>query len=282
MIEVQRGYTPSALQVIAQRIRRHSVEMVARAQSGHPGGSLSAADLLVALYFGQLRHDPARPEWPDRDRFLLSKGHITPAFYAVLAEADYFPLRELETFRRFGGRLEGHPSPRAGLPGVEIQAGSLGHGLAIGVGLALASRVDGRGPRVYVMLGDGELQEGEVWEAAMAAAHYGLANLVAIVDANGVQQDGAVADVMGIEPIAAKWAAFGWRTREIDGHDMAQIVAAYAWAATEDDRPAAVIARTIKGKGVSYMEGRPEWHGKAPSGELLERALADLSGTGER
>lgn len=275
-VTVQRAYDAAALRRIARRIRVRAIEMVAAARSGHPGGSLSAAEILVALYFAHLRHDAAWPSWPDRDRFLLSKGHITPAFYAVLAEAGYFPASELATFRRFGGRLEGHPSLAVGLAGVEIAAGSLGHGLAIGVGMALAARLDRRDHRVYVLLGDGELQEGEVWEAAMAAAHHRLGNLVAIVDANGVQQDGRVEDVMGIEPLVAKWAAFGWAAREVDGHDIDALVDAFGWAARSEERPSVVIARTVKGKGVSFMEGRPEWHGKAPSGELLERALREL------
>lgn len=264
------------LRAIARRVRRRAVEMVFAAQSGHPGGSLSAADLLVALYFCHLKRDAERPAWPERDRFLLSKGHATPGFYAVLAEAGYFPASELATFRRFGGRLEGHPSLASGLPGVEVQGGSLGHGLAIGVGMALAARMERRDSRVWVMLGDGELQEGEVWEAAMAAAHLRLGNLVAIVDANGVQQDGLVAEIMGIEPLIAKWEAFGWAAREIDGHDMDEILRAYGWACLVGDRPAVIVARTVKGKGVSFMEGRPEWHGKAPSPELYAQALAEL------
>lgn len=267
---------PHVMRAMARRVRRRVIHMVAAAGSGHPGGSLSAVEILVALYCAHLRHDPQRPRWPDRDRFLLSKGHITPAFYAVLAEVGYFPVRELRTFRRFGGRLEGHPSLTAGLPGVEIPAGSLGHGLALGVGMALAARLDGGERRVYVLLGDGELQEGEVWEAAMAAAHHRLGRLAAIVDANGVQQDGRVDEVMGIEPLLEKWRAFGWAAREVDGHDVGAVLGALRWAATSEDRPSAVIARTVKGKGVSFMEGRPEWHGKAPAGELLERALSEL------
>lgn len=276
VVALARRTSPEAMRSLARRVRQRVVRMVSSAGSGHPGGSLSAVEILVALYFGHLRHDPERPQWPERDRFLLSKGHITPAFYAVLAEAGYISGRELRTFRRFGGRLEGHPSLAVGLPGVEMPAGSLGHGLAVGAGIALAGRLDRDDRRVYVLLGDGEVQEGEVWEAAMAAAHYRLDHLVAIVDANGVQQDGAVADVMGIEPLAAKWTAFGWRVREVDGHDLEAVQGALRWAADGEGRPSALIARTVKGKGVSFMEGRPEWHGKAPSGELLERALREL------
>lgn len=261
----------------ALRVRQHIVRMVASAASGHPGGSLSAVEILVALYGSHLRHDPRRPAWPDRDRLLLSKGHATPAFYAVLAEAGYFPVGELATFRRYGGRLEGHPSLEAGLPGVEISGGSLGHGLALGVGMALAARLDGSDRGTYVLLGDGELQEGEVWEAAMAAAHYRLRHLVAIVDANGVQQNGRVDEVMGIEPLLEKWRSFGWNAREIDGHDLDAVLAALRWASASEGAPCVVIARTVKGKGVSFMEGRAEWHGKAPSGELLEQALRELA-----
>lgn len=272
---------PVALEGLCRRIRRHVVEMVALAGSGHPGGSLSAVELLVALYFGGvMRHRPEDPEWPDRDRFVLSKGHITPAFYAVLAEAGYFPLEELRTFRRFGSRLQGHPSRTLRAPGVEVQAGSLGHGLAIALGLALGLRHAGRRSRVWVLLGDGECQEGEVWETAMAASHFGVSNLTAIVDYNKVQQDGTIPEVMEVAPLADKWRSFGWAVREVDGHRLDGVLSAYAWACGESDRPRVVIAHTVKGKGVSYMEGRPEWHGKAPAGELLERARAQLGEDG--
>ncbi|MBI3979204.1 MAG: transketolase [Chloroflexi bacterium] len=262
----------------ANHIRRNIVEMVAAANSGHPGGSLSGVELLVGLYFGQLRHDPTRPDWPDRDRLLLSKGHASPLLYAVLTEAGYFSAEELPTFRCFGSRLQGHPSLGFRLPGVEIPGGSLGHGLGMGVGMALANRLAGRTSRVYVLLGDGEVQEGSIWEAAQAAAHYRLHGLTAIVDANGVQQDGLVAEVMGIEPLADRWAAFGWAVREIDGHDQAAVLAAYDWAIDQHGRPSVIVARTVKGKGISFMEGRPEWHGKAPQGDLLARARAELAG----
>jgi transketolase len=266
-----------SLEARARRIRRHIVQMVARAQSGHPGGSLSATDLLVALYWTQLRHDPANPTDPDRDRFLLSKGHATPVYYAVLAEAGYFPLEDLEGFRQWGSRLQGHPSLTFGPPGVEIQGGSLGHGLAIGAGIALGHRLDGREARTWVMLGDGELQEGEVWETAMAASHYRLGSLVAIVDWNKLQQDGFVADVMPLDPLADKWRAFGWDVREIDGHDMGQILDAYAWASQDTGRPHVILAHTVKGKGVSYMENQGGWHGKGPNPEQLAVALAELA-----
>lgn len=264
------------LPAIARQIRRHIVTMVHRAQSGHPGGSLSATDLLVALYWTTLRHDPAAPANPDRDRFLLSKGHATPVYYAVLAERGYFGIESLAGFRQFGSPLQGHPSLTSGLPGVEIQGGSLGHGLAIGAGIALGNRLDGRDARTWVMLGDGELQEGEVWETAMAASHFRLGRLVAIVDWNKLQQDGKVADVMPITPLAAKWQAFGWAVREIDGHDFGQILDAYAWAQREDDVPKVILAHTVKGKGVSFMEHNTGWHGKGPNDEQLAQALQEI------
>jgi transketolase len=271
---------PATLAELSGRIRRHIIEMVGRAQSGHPGGSLSAVELLVALYFAHLRHDPANPAWPERDRFLLSKGHATPLFYAVLAEAGYFPLPELATFRQLGSRLQGHPALVSGLPGVEISGGSLGHGLGIGLGLALANRLSRNPGRIYVLLGDGECQEGEVWETAMAAAHYRVDNLAAIVDYNKVQQDGPIRAIIGLEPLAAKWRAFGWAVREVDGHDLGAILDAYRWADGVTGRPAVIIAHTVKGKGVSFMEGQAAWHGKAPKGEELARALAEV-GEGE-
>jgi transketolase len=266
----------------AQRIRRRILEMVYQAQSGHIGGSLSAVELLVALYFRHLRHDPANPAWPERDRFLLSKGHATPVYYAVLAEAGYFPVEELATFRRYPSRLQGHPSLASGLPGVEINGGSLGHGLGIGLGMALSHRLDGNPGRIYVLLGDGEVQEGEVWESAMAAAHFRVDNLVAILDYNRVQQDGPVSQVMEVAPLAEKWRAFGWAVREIDGHDLRQVLAAYRWADGVRGQPAIVIAHTVKGKGVSFMEGQHAWHGKAPKPAEYERALAEIgSGHGQ-
>ncbi|MDD5556925.1 MAG: transketolase [bacterium] len=270
--------TDASLQALRARcgaVRRDIVSMIARAGSGHPGGSLSVTDLLATLYFTRLGHRPDNPRWPDRDRVVVSKGHAAPALYAILAECGYFPRAELMTLRRYGSILQGHPDMTR-TPGVEASTGSLGQGISIAVGMALAGRLDGRSYRVYAFLGDGELQEGQVWEAAMAGAHYRLDNLCAIIDFNGLQIDGRIQDVMNPEPIPAKWAAFGWAVREIDGHDHRQIVAAYDWAAREKGRPAAVIARTVKGRGVSFMECRADWHGVAPSADEAARALRDL------
>lgn len=249
--------------------------MLARAGSGHPGGSLSATDLLIALYYGKLRHDPKNPGWPDRDRFVMSKGHGCPALYAVLAELGYFPIAELDTLRQFGSRLQGHPDMRL-TPGIEMSSGSLGQGLSVGIGMALAARLDKKGYRVYVMLGDGEIEEGQVWEAAMAAGHYKLDNLCAILDNNGLQIDGPIYDIMSPLPIAEKWTAFGWHVLQIDGHDMQQILGAYNKAEALKGKPTIIIAKTVKGKGVSFMEGQVDWHGKAPNQEQAEKALAEL------
>lgn len=265
------------LEGIARRVRRHIVRMIAGAGSGHPGGSLSCADILVALYFRVLNVDPARPQWPERDRFVLSKGHACPALYAVLAERGFFPVDDLWTLRRLGSHLQGHPDMRK-TPGVEASTGSLGQGLSIGLGMALAARLDGAPWRVYVLLGDGEIQEGQVWEAAMAAAHYRVDNLTAILDWNGLQIDGPNDEVMSVRPLAEKWRGFGWEVTEIDGHSFSDILAALAWARTVRGRPAIILARTVKGRGVSFMEGQVDWHGKAPSPSQAEQALVELGG----
>ncbi|MEW5934342.1 MAG: transketolase [Bacillota bacterium] len=264
---------------VARRVRRHIVRMIAGAGSGHPGGSLSCADILVTLYFRVLRVDPRRPGWPDRDRFVLSKGHACPALYAVLAERGFFPLDELWTLRRLGSSLQGHPDMRK-TPGVEASTGSLGQGLSVGLGMALAGRLDGAPWRVYVLLGDGEIQEGQVWEAAMAAAHYGVDNLTAILDWNGLQIDGPNDEVMTVRPVADKWRAFGWEVTEIDGHRFDEILEALRWARSVRGKPAIILARTVKGRGVSFMEGQVDWHGKAPSPAQAEQALAELEGEG--
>ncbi|MEW6034419.1 MAG: transketolase [Chloroflexota bacterium] len=263
------------LQEIARRLRRYVIAMTAKAGSGHPGGSLSAADIVAALYFRVLRHNPAEPRWPDRDRFILSKGHAAPVLYAALAESGYFPLEELLTLRQLGSRLQGHPDMTL-TPGVEMSSGSLGQGLSFGVGVALAGRLDRRGYRVYVLLGDGECDEGQVWEAAMAAAHFKLDNLTAIVDHNGQQLDGNCCDIMGLEPLADKWRAFGWNVLEIDGHSMEQVVTSLEEAGRVKRKPTVVIAHTVKGKGVSFMERNLNFHGKAPTAEEAERALKEL------
>ena len=259
----------------ARVIRRHIVEMTAAAGSGHPGGSLSAVEVLTALYFRVLRHNPSDPHWLDRDRFILSKGHCVPVLYSVLAEAGYFDVKELQTFRKVGSLLQGHCHVMT--PGVEQCAGSLGQGLSFGIGAALAGRLDGRDYTVYVMIGDGECDEGQVWEAAMAASHFGLDNLVAIVDRNMIQNDRHTSEAMEIEPIADKWASFGWKVSEIDGHDLAQVVDALEAARKQDGERHAIIAHTTKGKGVSFMEDNPEFHGKAPNPEQLQKALQELS-----
>jgi transketolase len=259
----------------ARIIRRHIVEMLHAAASGHPGGSLSAVEIVTALYFGGiLRYDAQRPDWEDRDRFVLSKGHGVPVQYAAMAEAGYLPVEELRTLRQIDSRLQGHPV-LGSLPGIEASTGSLGQGLSIGLGMALAARLSRKDFRVFVMLGDGECQEGQVWEAAMAAGHHGPDNLIAIVDYNKFQLDGAVEEIIGLEPFAAKWQSMGWQTREIDGHDMEQVLDALEWS-TAAGAPACIIAHTIKGKGVSFMEGDNAYHGVAPSDDELGQALGEL------
>lgn len=259
----------------ARQLRRHVISMLGEAGSGHPGGSLSAADIVAALYFRVLRLDPHRPDWPERDRFILSKGHAAPLLYAALAERGFFPVEELRTLRQLGSRLQGHPDLRK-LPGVEMSTGSLGQGLAAANGMALAGKLDRREYRVYVLLGDGEIEEGMIWEAAMAAAHYRLDNLTAFLDYNGLQIDGPVKEVMSVEPVADKWRAFGWYVLEINGHDFREILGAVEEARSVRGRPTMVICHTVKGKGVSFMENEVKWHGSAPGPEETARALAEL------
>ena len=255
-------------------IRRHIVEMTAAAGSGHPGGSLSAVEILTALYFKVLRHDPQDPDWVQRDRFVLSKGHCTPVLYSTLAEAGYFPVDELSTFRQFNSRLHGHCHNTT--PGVEHCSGSLGQGLSIGVGMALGSRLNGSPSNVYVLLGDGECDEGQIWEAAMSASHFGLDNLTVIVDRNRIQNDRWTHEAMNLEPLPDKWSAFGWDVHEVDGHDLGQVAEALDNASARDGRRHAIIAATVKGKGVSFMENNPDFHGKAPNADELKLALAEL------
>lgn len=263
------------LETKAQTIRRDIVSMLAAAGSGHPGGSLSSVEIVTALYFHVLRLKPEEPLWQDRDRFILSKGHAAPLLYAVLAERGFFPVDELLTLRKLGSRLQGHPSWGM-LPGVEASTGSLGQGLSIGLGIALAGKLDQRDYRVYVLLGDGENQEGQVWEAAMAAAHYRAGNLTAILDYNGLQIDGPVEKVMSPLPLPDKWRSFGWEVQEVDGHDFHELLKAFEWAKGVNDKPSMIIAHTIKGKGVSFMEGKVDWHGKAPDKKLADQALEEL------
>lgn len=251
------------------------IRMLEAAGSGHPGGSLSAIDILAALYTRVLRHRPEQPDWPDRDRVVLSKGHGCPALYTAMAYTGYFPKDQLRTLRKLGSPLQGHPD-RLRLPGVEASTGSLGQGLSIAVGMALAGKMDKKDFHVWCMMGDGELQEGQVWEAAMSAPKFRLANLTAIVDYNGGQIDGPVSEVMDLEPLADKFRAFNWKVREIDGHDFAQIVPALEAARAEREAPVAIIARTVKGKGVSFMEHNIDWHGKAPSQDEADRAVKEI------
>ncbi|MAF85571.1 MAG: transketolase [Dehalococcoidales bacterium] len=263
------------MEAIAKRLRRHIISMTGRAGSGHPGGSLSAVEIVTALYFWVLKHKPSDSCWSDRDRFILSKGHAAPLLYATLAECGYFPVDELTSLRRFNTRLQGHTDCLL-TPGVEMTAGTLGQGLSFAIGAALAGRLDSRKYRVYVLLGDGECDEGQVWEGAMAAAHFKLDNLVVIVDNNGQQIDGWNREVMNLEPFAKKWQAFGWRVIEVDGHDLAQLTQAFDRAKLVKGQPVAIIAHTIKGKGVSFMENNPDFHGKAPNAEEVEIALKEL------
>jgi len=258
----------------AKQIRRLIIEMLAKAGSGHPGGSLSSTDLITVLFFAVLRHNPRDPKWPQRDRFHMSKGHCCPLWYAVLAECGYFPKEKLLTLRQFGSLLQGHPDRRT--PGVEVASGSLGQGLSVALGMSLAGKMDRQDYRAYVLLGDGETQEGNIWEAAMAAAHYKCDNLCAMLDYNGFQIDGKTCDVMNLEPLAGKWQAFGWHTIEIDGHNLRQILAAYDEAKTIQTKPTIIIAKTTKGKGVSFMENVCDFHGRAPTVEEAQQALREL------
>ncbi len=259
----------------ARQIRRLIVQMLAKAGSGHPGGSLSSADLITCLYFSVLRHNPQKPDWPQRDRFHLSKGHCCPLWYAVLATSGYFPEETLWTLRNLGSILQGHPDWRT--PGVEVASGSLGQGLSVAIGMALAARLDRLPSRIYCLLGDGEIQEGQIWEAAMAASHYRCDNLCAMLDHNGYQIDGKVVDIMNIEPLADKWQSFGWKAISIDGHNIRQILSAFEQAKTTKGKPTIIIAKTIKGKGVSFMENVVDFHGRAPTQEETKKALEELS-----
>ncbi len=250
--------------------------MIGKAGSGHPGGSLSAVEITTALFWKILRHKPSDPQWKDRDRFILSKGHAAPVLYATLAECGYFPLSELATLRQMDSRLQGH-ADRTHTPGVEMSSGSLGQGLSFAIGVALAGRLNSQDYRTYALLGDGECNEGQVWEAAMAAAHFKIDNLTAIVDNNGLQLSGCNCDIMSLEPLGKKWAAFGWHVTEVDGHDLAQLLDAFDKAKKVKGKPAVTIAHTVKGKGVSFMENNVDFHGKAPSAEQLEIALKELA-----
>lgn len=263
-------------EAIANEIRKSIIQSTAAAKSGHPGGSLSIADLLTVLYFEKMKIDPANPKWEDRDRFVLSKGHSAPALYATLAERGYFDKKELWTLRKFASRLQGHPDMKK-VPGVDMSTGSLGQGLSVANGMALAAKLDQKEYTIYVALGDGELQEGQVWEAAMSANHYHLDNIIAFVDWNGLQIDGSNDEVMKVTPIDEKWKAFGWNVQMIDGHNMEEISAAIEKAKQRNGKPSVIIAKTVKGKGVSFMENKVAWHGTAPKPEQAEQALAELN-----
>ncbi|TET43821.1 transketolase [candidate division TA06 bacterium] len=261
----------------ARRVRIDVIKMLTRAGSGHPGGSLSSADILVALFFYKMRHDPENPEWPERDRFILSKGHCCPALYAVLSMAGYFERKHLWTLRKLGSILQGHPSSTM-TPGVTISSGSLGQGLSVSNGIALAGKLDKKDYRVYCMLGDGESQEGQVWEASMTSFHRRLDNLCAIIDHNDLQIDDRVSRIKDPISYAEKWSSFGWNTIEIDGHDMGQIVRALDEAEKVKRAPTMIVANTIKGKGVSFMEDDVTWHGRAPNELEAKKALEELGG----
>ncbi len=272
------AHTPATikeLEEIARQIRIDLLEMIYTRKSGHPGGSLSAADIITALFFHQMRIDPERPNWENRDRFILSKGHACSTLYAVLAKKGFFPEQICDAWGQIGCCLQGHPD-RIKTPGVDMTSGCLGHGINIAAGLCLAARLKGQDYRTYVLLGDGEIQAGILWEGAMLAGKYKLDTLIAVMDYNRVQLDGTVEDIMPIEPVRAKWEAFNWAVMEIDGHNMKQIVDALDKATEAKGKPTIIIASTVKGKGVSYMEGKSEWHGKVPGDEEFKQAMKEL------
>jgi transketolase len=264
------------LRLTALDIRKALLRLTYDAKGGHTGGSLSSVDMLVALYFHALRIDPSRPEAQDRDRFVMSKGHSAEALYCVLSKAGFFPASWLADYGRFGSRLYGHPT--RGIPGVEVPTGALGHGLPIGVGMALAAKRDGVPYRTFVLMGDGEQAEGSIWEAAMAGSHYGLDNLVGIVDYNGLQISGKVDEVMRLSPLAERWSSFGWKVVELEGNDMSQVVAALDSLPARSGSPTLILAHTTKGKGVSFIENQAAWHHKVPTDEQLKQAMLELDG----
>ena len=271
------SYQNEKLTDIAQEMRRNIISMIGEAGSGHPGGSLSSADIVTALYFELMNINPQEPQWAERDRFVLSKGHAAPVLYSALAMRNYFNINELKTLRKLGSPLQGHPDMKK-LAGVEMSTGSLGQGLSAAVGMALAAKIDNKEYFTYSILGDGEVQEGQIWEAAMFASHNNLGNLIAFLDFNGLQIDGKVQDVMGVDPLPEKWNSFGWHVQIIDGHDFLQICNAVKQAKLIKDKPSMIIANTIKGKGVSFMENEAGWHGNAPSADQVTQALSELGG----
>lgn len=269
-------YSVSQLEKIAKDVRKGIVEAVHSAKSGHPGGALSCADILTFLYFNEMNVNPDEPKMEDRDRFVLSKGHASPAFYSVLANRGFFPIEDLKTFRKIDSYLQGHPDLKK-VPGVDMTSGSLGQGLSVANGMALAGRLNNKDYNVYVVLGDGEIAEGQVWEAAMSTAHYKLNKVIAFIDFNGLQIDGKVTDVMNVTPIKEKFEAFGWNTCEIDGHNFEEIENAISKAKESKDKPMAILAHTIKGKGISFMENQADWHGKAPNDDEYGIAISELN-----
>ena len=267
---------PIQLRKIARAIRKSVILSLTESCSGHLGGSLDLADIFSILYFSVLNHDPDNPGWVDRDRLVLSIGHVAPVLYATLAHSGYFPVEELGTLRKLGSRLQGHPGRDHGLPGIELSAGSLGQGLSVALGMAMAARMDQKQHRIYCIMGDGELQEGSVWESAMAAAHYHLDHLIAIVDRNGLQIDGSTESVMALEPLCEKWKSFGWHVIQCSGHDFNQLNHAFNEIRTIQGKPSIILAETVMGKGVASIEGDYHWHGKAPDREQSERFLREL------
>ena len=273
---MDRNLNEAQLKEKAKQLRISMLEMLCEAGSGHPGGAMSAIDIMAVLYNNIMRHNPKDPKWKERDRFILSKGHICPALYVVLADCGYFDVKELKTLRKFGSILQGHPYMHR-TPGVEVSAGSLGQGLSVATGMALGARMNGETHRIFCMMGDGESQEGQIWEAAMAAGHYKLDNLCGILDYNGLQIDGKVDEVMTINPCKDKWLAFNWNVIEVDGHDVVKVESAFRQAESYKGKPTIIIAHTVKGKGVSFMENAAAWHGVAPNQEQLAAALAELN-----
>lgn len=269
------SYSNSELKEIAKRVRRGIIEAVYSGKSGHPGGSLSCTDILVDLFFNEMRINPDEPRMEDRDRCILSKGHASPAIYSTLANRGFFPVEDLKTFRKTDSYLQGHPDMNK-IPGIDMTSGSLGQGLSVANGMAIAGKLDDKDYWVYVIMGDGEIAEGQIWEAALTSAHYKLNNVIAFVDFNGLQIDGPVKEVMNVTPIKEKFEAFGWNALEIDGHDFNAIHKAVVKAKKSKDKPTVIVAHTVKGKGVSFMENQVGWHGKAPSDEEYKIAIEEL------
>ena len=263
-----------ALQKTAIELRKGILQVVNSAKSGHPGGSLSAVEIFISLYGCKMNHRPEDPNWEDRDRLIISKGHASPAAYVTLSHFGYFPKEELVTFRKLGARLQGHVHRK--VPGVELNTGSLGHGLSVANGMALGARMRKKDFKAYCLMGDGEIQEGSVWEAAMTAAHFKLDNVCAIVDYNKIQENGLISDIMGLEPLAEKWKSFGWEVVSVDGHNLDELIKALDRFGTIKGKPMVIIANTVKGKGISFMENTCKWHGKAPNDEQLKEALSEL------